>query len=223
MLRIAALDRERTGTNLHGPSIDVASMQVLLKNSFGFQNIRVLPEQQATRQGILAAIDQLVTETNPGDFVVFYYSGHGSQRLDTLSSKNHFDQTIVPIDAWKGTEDIRDKELAVRFNQIVYDKRAHLTAVYDSCDSGTMARGITNSVERSLPYDDRDVAQEKKKDPTTVTEIDLKQIPQKGDAIVIAAAAPSSPQWKPCIRMTCSITEPLLAPWCVFSSPVRRP
>ncbi len=176
---------------LHGPSVDVASMQVLLKNSFGFQNVRVLEEQQATRQGILAAIDQLIAETNPGDFVVFYYAGHGSQRLDTLSSKNHFDQTIVPIDAWKGAEDIRDKELALRFNKIVYDKHAHLTAVYDSCDSGTMARGITNSVQRFLPYDDRDVAEEKKKDPTTVTELDLKQIPQKGDAIIVAAAAPT--------------------------------
>lgn len=180
-----------TWNNLHGPLVDVASMQVLLKQNYGFQDIRVLDEQQATRQGILTAIDQLVADTQPGDLVVFYYAGHGSQRLDTLSSKNHLDQTIVPIDAWKGTEDIRDKELALRFDKIVYDKHAHLTAIFDSCDSGTMARGITNSVERFLPYDDRDVAEEKKRDPTTVTELDLKQIPQKGDAIIIAAAAPT--------------------------------
>ena len=175
--------------NLRGPSVDVASMQVLLKQSYGFQDIRVLDERQATRQGILAAIDQLVADTHPGDLVVFYYAGHGSQRLDTLSSKNHLDETIVPIDAWTGAEDIRDKELALRFNKIVYDKHAHLTAIYDSCHSGTMARGVTNSVQRVLPWDDRDVADEKKQDPTTVTELDLKQIPQKGDAIIIAAAA----------------------------------
>lgn len=175
--------------NLHGPSVDVASMQVLLQQSYGFQDIRVLAEQQATRQGILAAIDQLVADTHSGDLVVFYYAGHGSQRLDTLSSKNHLDETIVPIDAWKGAEDIRDKELALRFNQIVYDRHAHLTAIYDSCHSGTMARGVTNSVQRVLPFDDRDVAEEKKQDPKTVTEADLKQIPQKGDAIIIAAAA----------------------------------
>jgi len=178
-----------TWINLHGPSVDVASMQVLLKESYGFQDIRVLDEQQATRKGILAAIDQLVADTHPGDLVVFYYAGHGSQRLDTLSSKNHLDETIVPVDALKGAEDIRDKELALRFDKIVYDKHAHLTAIYDSCHSGTMARGITTSVQRYLSYDDRDVAEEKKKDPTTVTELDLKQIPQKGDAIIIAAAA----------------------------------
>ena len=90
-----------TWTSLNGPSTDVASMEVLLKEKFGFQEIVVLREQQATRQRILAAIDQLIADTHPGDLDVFYYSGHGSRRLDTLSSKNHFDQTIVPIDAWR--------------------------------------------------------------------------------------------------------------------------
>lgn len=174
---------------LRGPLVDIANMQVLLKQNFGFQDIRVLTEQDATRQGILAAIDKLVADTQHGDFDVLYYAGHGSRRLDTLSSKNHFDETIVPIDAWKGVEDIRDKELARRFNQIVYDKQAHLTAIFDSCNSGTMARGVTASVVRALPYDDRDVAYEKKKDPATIVETDLKQIPQNGDAIILAAAA----------------------------------
>ena len=147
-----------TWQNLNGPSVDVSAMQVLLKNTYQFNDVRVLPEEQATRAGILAALDLLVAETQPGDLVVFYYAGHGSQRLDTLSSKNHLDETIVPIDAWKGAEDIRDKELAMLFNKIVYDRQARLTAIYDSCHSGTMARGITESVQRTLPYDDRDVA-----------------------------------------------------------------
>ncbi len=175
--------------NLQGPGVDIASIKVLLAENFGFKDVRVLSDQQATRQGILTALDQLVADTRSGDLDVIYYAGHGSKRLDTLSSKNHFDETIVPADAWKGADDIRDKELAVRFDRIVYDKHAHLTAIFDSCNSGTMARGITESVQRVLPYDDRDVAAEKKKDPTTVVEADLKQIPQNGDAIIIAAAA----------------------------------
>jgi hypothetical protein len=176
--------------SLEGPAEDVASIDLLLRNTYSFSeaNITVLPEKDATREGILNAIDKLVADTKPGDLVVFYYSGHGSRRLDTLSSKNHFDETIVPIDAWKGAKDIRDKEMALRFDRIVYDKRAHLTAIYDSCNSGTMARGITASVQRSLPYDDRDVAADKKKDPRTVTEADLKRVPQDGDAIILAAA-----------------------------------
>lgn len=183
-------------SDLEGPPVDVTSMQVLLRETYGFKDIRVLQEEQATRQGILAALDRLIADTQPGDLDVFYYAGHGSLRIDTLSSKrnelcrqNGCDETIVPIDAWKGTEDIRDKELAMKFNKIVYEKRAHVTAIFDSCHSGTMARGVTNSVQRVLPYDDRDVAEEKKKDQATVVEADLKQVPQQGDAIIIAAAA----------------------------------
>jgi hypothetical protein len=171
--------------NLQGPSTDVAGMSVLLKDKYGFGDIRVLPEEQATRQGILDAIAELVARTGPGDLVVFYYAGHGSQRLDTRSSKNHLDETIVPNDAWKGVADIRDKELALLFNRIVNERGARLTAIFDSCHSGTMARGATHSVQRTLPYDDRDVARE----PGAVTEGDLKQVPQKGNAIIVAAAA----------------------------------
>jgi hypothetical protein len=177
--------------SLRGPSEDVAAMHVLLRESYGFTDadITVLDEKDATHDGILAAIDKLVADTKPGDLVVFYYSGHGSRRLDTLSSKNHLDETIVPIDAWKGAKDVRDKEMALRFNQIVYDKHAHLTAIYDSCNSGTMARGVTSSVQRALAYDDRDVAEDKKKDAAIVTEADLTRKPQDGDAIILSAAA----------------------------------
>ena len=178
-----------TWVRLQGPSADVAGMQYLLTNRFGFKDVRVLDPHQATRQGIIDAIDKLISDTHPGDFDVIFYAGHGSRRLDSLSSKNHFDETIVPIDAWKGVEDIRDKELAARFNRIVYDRHAHLTAIFDSCNSGTMARGVSEAIVRALPYDDRDVAEEKAKSPQTIVESDLKQIPQNGDAIIVAAAA----------------------------------
>jgi hypothetical protein len=164
-------------------------MKVLLEQTYEFKDIRLLPEEQATRQGILDAIKRLADDAQPNDLIVFYFAGHGSQRRDTLSSKNQLDESIVPIDAWQGARDIRDKELAVLFNRIVYEKHARLTAIYDSCHSGTMARGITSSVQRTLSYDDRDVAEDKKNDPSTVTETDLKQIPQKGNAIILAAAS----------------------------------
>jgi hypothetical protein len=173
--------------SLSGPLTDVAAMTLLLKENYNFTDIRVLKDQEATRQGILDAIDELIEKTHPGDRVVFYYAGHGSQRLDSKSSKGQRDQTIVPVDAWKGVKDIRDKELAVVFDKIVFDKQARLTAIYDSCNSGTMARGITESVERTLPYDDDDVA----KQPGAILESDLKRIPQQGDAIIVAATGPT--------------------------------
>jgi hypothetical protein len=176
-----------TWHSLQGPLTDVAAMHLLLQQTYGFTDIRELTDQRATRQGILDAINKLIADTQKGDRVVIYYSGHGSQRLDTKSSKDHRDQTIVPVDAWKGVKDIRDKELALLFDKIVFDKQARLTAIYDSCNSGTMARGVTESVQRTLPYDDDDVAKEQ----GAVLESDLKRIPQQGDAIILAAAGPT--------------------------------
>jgi hypothetical protein len=176
-----------TWHSLQGPPTDVAAMHALLEHTYGFTDIRELHDQDATRQGILDALNKLIDDTEKGDRVVIYYSGHGSQRLDTKSSKNQRDQTIVPVDAWKGVKDIRDKELALLFDKIVFDKQARLTAIYDSCNSGTMARGITQSVQRTLPYDDDDVS----KEPGAVMESDLKRIPQQGDAIIMAAAGPT--------------------------------
>ena len=176
-----------TWHSLQGPPTDVSAMHALLEHTYGFTDIRELHDQDATRQGILDALNKLIDDTQKGDRVVIYYSGHGSQRLDMKSSKNQRDQTIVPADAWKGVKDIRDKELALLFNKIVFDKQARLTAIYDSCNSGTMARGITQSVQRTLPYDDDDVS----KEPGAVLESDLKRIPQQGDAIILAAAGPT--------------------------------
>ena len=176
-----------TWHSLQGPPTDVAAMHALLEHTYGFTDIRELHDQDATRQGILDAVNKLIDDTEKGDRVVIYYSGHGSQRLDMKSSKNQRDQTIVPADAWRGVKDIRDKELALLFDKIVFDKQARLTAIYDSCNSGTMARGITQSVQRTLPYDDDDVS----KEPGAVLESDLKRIPQQGDAIILAAAGPT--------------------------------
>ncbi|MGA2902226.1 MAG: caspase family protein [Candidatus Korobacteraceae bacterium] len=183
--------------NLHGPSNDVEQMELLLK-SFGFDDVAVLREPAATqpgkpaatRQGIFDALRALAARTHAGDVVVFYYSGHGSRRLDTTrppdADKGQWDQTIVPADAYQGAYDITDKELAREFNHFVYEKRARLVAIFDSCNSGTQARGLTAGVTRSLPYDDRDV----KDDPQAYTGADLKHVPKDGNAVILSAAGP---------------------------------
>jgi caspase domain-containing protein len=185
--------------NLKGPLNDVEEMKELLEQRYGFSEIVMLKEKDATREGILKAIDDLTERTNPGDTVVFYFSGHGSQRLNRSRNKNQidkclsetrmcFDQTIVPADAYKGVYDIRDQELARKFNRILDDKKARLIAIFDSCHSGTMARTLARSpagvVARALPYDDRDVA----KDAQAYKGDDLKHVPKDGNAIIITAA-----------------------------------
>ena len=162
--------------NLAGPTHDVASMRAVLTSSkFGFpnddQHIHVLENGAATRAGILAAMKKyLVEQPKKGDTVVLYIAGHGSLRVNSKSNKQAFDlegkptpldNTIVPADAYLGTEDIRDREMARIFNQAL-DKGIRLTAIFDTCHSGGTARGAEvgpRTVARMLAYDPRDIAE----------------------------------------------------------------
>jgi Caspase domain len=162
--------------NLTGPTYDVASMRsVLTSSKFGFpnddQHIHVLENGAATRSGILAAMNKyLVEQPKKGDTVVLYVASHGSLRVNSKSNKQTFDiggkptpldNTIVPADAYLGTEDIRDREMARIFNRAL-DKGIHLTAIFDTCHSGGTARGAEvgpRTVARMLAYDPRDIAE----------------------------------------------------------------
>lgn len=162
--------------NLVGPTHDVASMrEVLTSSKFGFPNderhIHLLENSAATREGILAAMNKyLVKQPQKGDIVVLYVAGHGSLRVNTKSNKQTFDiageptpleNTIVPADAYLGAEDVRDRELARIFNKAL-DKGVRLTAIFDTCHSGSTARGAEvgpRTVARMLAYDPRDVAE----------------------------------------------------------------
>ncbi len=143
----------RQWRNLKGAVNDVAAVKGVLVGRFGFEeeNLLVLTDEEATREGILGAIERhLIDEVNPGDVCVFYFAGHGSQIRNILSKEpDRMDETLVPAD-WYLHGDIRDKELKVSFNRIL-DKKATLTVIVDACHSGSISRGIPSSVEyRSL-------------------------------------------------------------------------
>jgi hypothetical protein len=154
-----------TWPSLNGAVNDVRTMQELLTSAkFGFPKnepyMKVLTNGQATRAAILAAMQKyLVDAPSKGDTVVFYYAGHGSQRFNSKTSKpRHLDETIVPSDANSGAFDVRDKEIARILNKSL-DKGVKITAIFDSCHSGSITRGIpfgNVGAARFLGYDPRD-------------------------------------------------------------------
>jgi hypothetical protein len=134
--------------NLDGCVNDVEELRGLLIARFGFkaEDVLVLTNQAATREAILAGINtQLVQPSRPGDVALFFYAGHGSQVVNSKAKDepDGKDETLVPADSWTGVPDIRDKELRGPLNAIL-DKGAMLTVIFDSCHSGSAARG--NSV-----------------------------------------------------------------------------
>jgi hypothetical protein len=139
-------DEGRTPVSrLDGAVNDAIAMQQILIARFGFPtaNVRVLQDAQATRAGILRALQQLADETKPGDLVVVYYAGHGSQRFNSLMRRagklNNLEQTLVPADANAGQFDLRSADINPFFNRML-DGGAELTLIFDSCHSGAVTR-----------------------------------------------------------------------------------
>ena len=171
----------RDWANLDGAVNDVRLMRDILMARYGFApaDIVTLTDEQATRAAILGSIHTVLgRKAKKGDVLLFYYSGHGSQVRNSLSTEaDKLDESIVPADSRRGALDIRDKELSVAFNRLL-DRGARLTVVLDACHSGSGARGLTGRMRRrSVKPDLRDVA-----DPRTAPR------PEDRGALVISAS-----------------------------------
>src|SRR3990167_6191633 len=64
--------------SLDGPPNDAAALTSLLKEQ-GASDVTALADGQATRANIRSALEALGKRSKPGDWVIFFYAGHGSQ------------------------------------------------------------------------------------------------------------------------------------------------
>lgn len=173
---------DRDWEDLQGAATDVGILRELLISRYGFEpaNIITLTDQQATRAAILDALDRNLSRPSKKDDVAFfYYSGHGSQVANSRSDEpDHMDESLVPADSRRGAADIRDKELRRLFNGIL-NRGTRLTVVFDSCHSGSGARGFDAGLRpRSVRPDLRDVADASDPGPR----------PENRGALIVAAA-----------------------------------
>jgi hypothetical protein len=152
----------RGWSNLDGAVNDVEILRSLLIARHGFDaaSIVTLTDQRATAAAIHDALERhLVAFAKKDDVILFFFSGHGSQVLNTLSSEaDKFDESLVPADSRLGEPDIRDKQLRAAFNRIL-DRGARLTVILDACHSGSGARGLDGGPpHRAVKPDLRDIA-----------------------------------------------------------------
>lgn len=105
--------------------------------SLGFR-VTYLSDQDATRNAMVAALEELVGATGPGDVAVFQYSGHGSQVADEDGDETDaFDEVFVPVDYHTGAL-LLDDDLAEVLGQL--PSGGLLTLMMDCCHSGTNSR-----------------------------------------------------------------------------------
>jgi hypothetical protein len=131
-------------SDLRGCLNDVTNMRDILRNYLGFKNaeIRVLTDDRATKAGIIERLNWLVAGAKAGDFLVFHYSGHGSQIRDRDGDElsDGMDELICPHDFdWNGSY-ITDDDLNALFKAL--PKGVLLEVILDSCHSGTALRDI---------------------------------------------------------------------------------
>lgn len=117
---------------------DTRAIQETLASRYGFpqEKVKLLTNEDASREGILDAFDWLIKEAGENDNVLIYYAGHGE--LDKVTGY------WVPIEAKT------DKKGAYISNSTIRDyigsmKAKHVYLVTDSCFSGSLFAGATRS------------------------------------------------------------------------------
>lgn len=129
---------------LRGCVNDILDMEHFITETskvYSKENIKKLTDIQATKKGIVTQIKWLIEGAQPGDQLLFHYSGHGAQ-LPTMQEaieKDGLDEVICPYD-FNGSSDttLRDKEFAYLFAGI--PKGVHFIWISDSCHAEDLSR-----------------------------------------------------------------------------------
>lgn len=117
----------------------------------GFEPPAMLLDEQATRGAIVQALEDLVTQSRPGDVLAFQFAGHGTQAPDLNGDEfggdtPGQDEALCPIDYARGALLI-DDDIGAIFDRL--PEGVNLTCFIDCCHSGTVSRVGVGSPPRS--------------------------------------------------------------------------
>jgi WD40 repeat protein len=102
------------------------------KNLFRHIEVHALYDKQATRENILAALEELSQKARPEDVFMFYYAGHGSMVDDDFYFIPAGNVSLYQLDKLAG-ESIRAGEIQEKFRDIPALKQV---VILDACQSG---------------------------------------------------------------------------------------
>lgn len=128
---------------------------LILNQHFSEKNVQVLTDSQATKTGIINALDKLISAVNKGDVVVIHFSSHGEQIEDNNGDEiDGLDETIVPYGAVISDDKDKFNQLADGYirddlfgDKVIQlrnklGKEGDLLVIIDACHSGTGTRGV---------------------------------------------------------------------------------
>mmetsp|Transcript_105688 Transcript_105688/g.187950 ORF Transcript_105688/g.187950 Transcript_105688/m.187950 type:complete len:304 (-) Transcript_105688:175-1086(-) len=122
-------------------------MMVGLCEASGVATLKTLWNTQCTKEGILAAIEEVGAECGENDFFIFYYTGHGDQLPSIEGSHEVMDQCFCTVDQFGNTDDatmqyrnqvwLRDDDFARTLIDAIHDD-CNVLVMVDACHSGTI-------------------------------------------------------------------------------------
>ena len=125
-----------TQYELQGCINDTNSINTFISD-YNFQKISILTdntEKKPDHNNILEEFKNLLINSQAGDVLLFFYSGHGSYVLDNNNNEpTGYDQMIIPCD-FNGIIDDELKNII----QTNLKKDVTLIALFDSCFSGSV-------------------------------------------------------------------------------------
>ncbi|CAK9157945.1 unnamed protein product [Ilex paraguariensis] len=142
---ICGISYKNSRYELKGCINDAKCMKFLLVNRFKFPESSILmlteeetdPYRRPTKHNIRMAMHWLVQGCQPGDSLVFHYSGHGSQQRNyTGDEVDGFDETLCPLDFEAQGMIVDDEINATIVRPLAREVKLH--AIIDACHSGTM-------------------------------------------------------------------------------------
>lgn len=130
---IVAVDKypQLQDADLEDAGVNSAPLVKSALEARGFDKTKVLLNQEATRSGILGALQEIGSAIQPGERFVFYFLGHGGRNFEK--------QVLMPYDATMnpGSPDL-DKETLTASLRTIRAKGCATTALLESCFSGGM-------------------------------------------------------------------------------------
>ncbi|MBI5707360.1 MAG: caspase family protein [Armatimonadetes bacterium] len=151
---------------------DLVHLRRVLEESYGFQNLLVLENSQATQEEIKKAFrSQLIENAKkaaPGSSFVFYYTGHGHQVWNQKDGEpgrdaepDDKDECLVTWVSAAGQSKpdaerlnemyLRDDDLNALLRELsaATGGKSSITVILDSCHSGTGAKGFAEQKGRA--------------------------------------------------------------------------
>lgn len=159
--------------SLDGPPNDAAALKAVLEAQ-GAKDIVVIRDRQATRSRIRAALEAVGQRAKPGDWVIFYYAGHGAQAQARDATEADGMDEFLALGGFQVSRP--DPEQFILDNDLrgwmmnFFPTSVNVLQIADACHSGTMNRSLagpsrfkarnalTNPMALKLPVGPKDPA-----------------------------------------------------------------